>query len=74
MLFGIILLVLNGKKILGKLNLASNPISEMLKKVLFGFETALEAPTFPLKPISNVSAPLNTLRIPKEEYPEIPKS
>ena len=74
MLLGMILLVLNGKNIRGKFNLASIPISEILKKLLFGFDKALEAPTFPLNPISKVSAPLNTFLIPNEEYPEIPKS
>jgi hypothetical protein len=46
-----ILSKLNGKNILGKLNLASTPISEILKKLLFGFAKSLEAPTFPLNPI-----------------------
>jgi len=74
MLLGIILWVFNGKNIRGKFNFESIPISEILKNVLLGFDKALEAPTFPLNPISKVSAPLKTFLIPNEEYPEIPKS
>ena len=38
MLFAMIFSVLNGKNIRGKFNLASIPISEILKKLLFGFD------------------------------------
>ena len=74
MVFGIILSVLNGKSNLGKFNLASAPISDMLKKLLLGFAKSLEAPILPLTPISNVSAPLNTFLILKNVFPEIPNS
>jgi hypothetical protein len=72
--FGMILSVLKGKNILGKFNFASAPISEILKKLSFGLAKSLEAPIFPLNPISKVSAPLNTFRIPQKVFPEIPKS
>ena len=65
---------MNGKNIRGKFNLASTPISEMLKKLLFGLAKSLDEPILPLNPSSNVSAPLNTFRIPKKVFPEIPKS
>ena len=74
MLLGMILSELKGKTILGKFNFASNPYSEILKKRLSGFAKSFEAPKFPLKPISKVSAPLKTFFIPSDALPEIPKT
>ena len=74
MVLGMILSVLKGKNNRGKFNLASAPISEMLKKLLLGLAKSFEAPMLPLIPISNVSAPLNTFRILKNVFPDIPKS
>jgi hypothetical protein len=74
MFFGIILSVLSGNNILGKLSFASKPISEILKNWLFGLALSLEEPMFPLNEISKVSAPLKTFLIPADRFPVIPKS
>jgi hypothetical protein len=74
MAFGMILSELKGRKRRGKFNLASNPNSEMLKKLVLGIAKSLDAPIFPLAAISNVSAPLKMFLMVKEVLPEIPKS
>ena len=70
------LLVLIGKKILGKLNFTSPPYSKILKNalVLFFILASFEEPKLPRNEKSKISAPLNKFLKVIPVKPEIPNN